>query len=386
MRLSESCFIDDRAYQFRDGTAGPVTEMSDPIVLMRPYVPESAIPAVSDVLRSRWIGQGPKVEEFEREFSQRHDCRPNVAVGSCTDALHLAYVLAGIGPGDEVIAPLFTCTATNIPLLYQGARIKFADVGKDSLNVDPAHVASLITERTKAIVMVHYGGQRVRIVNHLLTFAPGRHIPVIEDCAQALGEPKAGLFGDFACFSFQAVKHVCTGDGGMLLLDESLLEKAKRIRWFGIDRQAKLEGKWANDITEVGFKYQMTDIAAAMGLEGLKTLDWQIAHRRSLRDAYARGLEGIDGIRLLDTDPNSACWLCTVLVERREDFRRKLKLEGIESDQVHYRNDRYSIFQDFRGEFPNMDAIDGKYLCLPLHMGMDVADVERVCWVVKSGW
>ena len=356
--------------------------MTEPIVLMRPYVQEPAIAAVSEVLRSRYVGQGPRVDAFEREFSRRIvGGRPCVAVGSCTDALHLAYILAGIGPGDEVIAPLFTCTATNIPLLYQGAKIKFADVGKDSLNVDPAHVASLITERTKAVVVVHYGGQRVPVDTDLLTY-----MPVIEDCAQALGEPKAGKFGDFACFSFQAVKHITTGDGGMLVLNESLREKAKRIRWFGIDRAAKLNGTWANDITEIGYKYQMTDIAAVMGIEGLKALNWQVGIRRAMRDAYARGLDGIDGITVLDRDPGSACWLMTVLVERREDFRRKLAEHGIESDQVHYRNDRYSIFKEFRGEFPNMDAIDGKYLCLPLHMGMEMEDVARVCAVIRSGW
>jgi perosamine synthetase len=358
-----------------------------PLVLMRPHVPESAIAAVSDVLRSRWIGQGPRVDEFERQFAARMSGRPCVAVSSGTAALHLAYLLAGIGPGDEVIAPLFTCTATNEALLYCGAQIKFADVGKDSLNVDPAHVASLITERTKAVVVVHYGGQRVPIVNHLLSFEPGRYVPVIEDCAQALGEPVAGQLGDYACFSFQAVKHVTTGDGGMLVLSgEKQLDRARQLRWFGIDRAAKLEDRWQNDITELGYKYQMTDIGAALGIEGLKTLDWQVGVRRAMRDAYVRGLAGIDGIRVLDTDPDSACWLCTVLVERREDFRRKLADHGIESNQVHYRNDRYSIFRDFRGVFPNMDAIDGKYLCLPLHMGMEIEDVERVCEVVRSGW
>lgn len=379
---------------------------SKSIVLMRPYVPDSAKRAVCDVLDSRWIGQGPRVDEFEREFSKRADDRPCVAVGSCTDALHLAYVLAGIEEGDEVIAPVFTCTATNIPLLYQRAMIRFADVEPGGLNLDPEHVARLVTERTQAIVVVHYGGAPAA-VEEIQRLVPAT-IPIIEDCAQALGggyreylEP-VGSHAEYACFSFQAVKHITTGDGGMLVLPhdhnigkhqsfefdprEDPVAQVKRLRWFGIDRAAKLAGTWANDITEVGYKYQMTDIAAAMGLEGLKVLDAQIQHRRALRDAYTRSLGGIAGISLLDRDPSSACWLCTVLVERREDFRRKLLSHGIESDLVHYRNDRYSIFQEFRGEFPNMDAIDSKYLVLPLHMDMGVEDVERVCGVVRSGW
>ena len=359
------------------------TQSPKRINLMQPYVPPGAIEAVTDTLRSRWIGQGPKVDEFERRFSELISGRQCLAVGSCTDALHLAYLLAGIGPGDEVIAPVFTCTATNIPLLWLGADIKFADVQVGSLNVSILAIQKLITERTKAIVVVHYGGTPA--------VAPLAGIPVIEDSAQALGGTyqngaPIGSRGKFACFSFQAVKHVTTGDGGMLVLPDELADKARRMRWFGIDRKAKLNGTWANDIYEVGYKYQMTDIGAAMGLAGLDSLDWQLAHRRALMGFYALSLSGVSGISLTTHDPDGAAWLCTVLVERREDFRRKLAECGIESDQVHYRNDRYSIFAKFRGEFPNMDAIDSKYLCLPLHMGMTVEDVDYVCGVIRSGW
>jgi perosamine synthetase len=366
------------------------------IPLMQPYVPEAAIKAVERTLRTRWIGQGPQVEEFERQFSARvAGGRACVATGSCTDALHLAYLLAGIGPGDEVIAPLFTCTATNIPLLYCGAKIRFCDVGPDSLAMDVDHILRLITHRTQAIVTVHYGGTcGAHGFYGIPALAADEGISLIEDCAQSLGGAfddglPLGTVGDYSCFSFQAVKHITTGDGGMLMLrDRAQLAEAKRMRWFGIDRAAKLAGVWENDITEVGYKYQMTDVAAAMGLAGLDALDEQIIYRRALRDAYAEGLAGVDGIRLLDRDPESACWLCTIAVERREAFRRKLAAAGIESDQVHYRNDRYSIFKEFaKGcEFPNMDAIDGKYLVLPMHMGMELEDVARVCEVIRSGW
>ena len=134
------------------------------VSLMQPYVPEAAIAAVERTLRTRWIGQGPQVEEFERQFSARvAGGRACVAVSSCTAALHLSYLLAGIQPGDEVIAPLFTCTATNIPLLHCGAKIRFADVAPGSLNVDSGTIADVITERTKAVVVVHYGGQPARV-------------------------------------------------------------------------------------------------------------------------------------------------------------------------------------------------------------------------------
>jgi dTDP-4-amino-4,6-dideoxygalactose transaminase len=244
------------------------------------------------------------------------------------------------------------------------------------------HARSLLTERTKAIVVVHYGGAPVDPA--LFELAPG--FPVIEDCAQAVGTKWPGTRGRYACFSFQAVKHITTGDGGMLVLPEEDYAEGKRRRWFGIDREAKFSGIWANDIVEVGYKYQMTDIAAAMGLAGLEWLSTQIDHRRALRQVYLDRLRWLDGIMVLDSHPDSACWLMTVAVERRDDFRAKLKAEEIESEQTHYRNDRYSIFRDFRGAFPNMDAIDSKYLVLPLHMGMDLEDAERVCSVIRSGW
>jgi dTDP-4-amino-4,6-dideoxygalactose transaminase len=360
----------------------------EPIVLMRPHVPPDAISAVSEVLKTRWIGQGPKVEEFERRFSERMDGRACLAVGSCTDALHLAYVLAGIQPGDEVITSVFTCTATNIPLLWMGAEIKFADIEPNSLNIDPIYVGRLITKKTKAVVAVHYGGAPVDIIG-LKSFG----LPVIEDAAQALGGKCIGreigsISPNFCCFSFQAVKHVTTGDGGMLVLPDQLLEEARRRRWFGIDRKAKLNGIWENDIWEVGYKYQMTDIGAAMGMAGLACLDDQIAHRRRLMDVYRAGISCVAGVSLISDDPQGAAWLCTVLADDREGLRRKLAEHAIESNQVHYRNDRYSVFARFRnpGGFPNMDAIDGRYLCLPLHMGMTTGDVERVVSVIQSGW
>jgi perosamine synthetase len=352
------------------------------ISLFHPYVPEAAIQAVSDVLKTKWIGQGPKVEEFEKLFAA-YVGRSAVAVGSGTDALHLAYVLAGIGEGDEVIAPLFTCTATNIPLLYCKAKIRFADVSPGSLNVDWHTVMDMITEKTKAVVIVHYGGARV---HH---YPEWKHyirptVPVIEDAAQALGA-KVG-FADYTCYSFQAIKHVTTGDGGMLLPPEAQVGEARRRRWFGIDRVAKLLGNWNNDIKEIGYKYQMHDIAATMGIEGMRGLKGQLAARRLMMLRYWHKLLGVPGIKLVDYDPEGAAWLCTVLAENREGLKKKLADNDIESDPVHYRNDRYSIFKHFGGNFPNMDAIQGQYLCLPLHMKLCIGDVDRICAVIKSGW
>jgi dTDP-4-amino-4,6-dideoxygalactose transaminase len=364
------------------------------IFLFYPHIPASSAQRLASTLQTRWIGQGPQVNLFEERFSHQFAAgRASVAVGSGTDALHVAYILAGIQDGDEVVTPVFTCTATNIPLLYQKATPVFADVQPHTLNIDPAHVRRLITERTKAIVCVHYGGLPCDM-RELRDIADERKIPIIEDAAHAVGAMYDGKYigqlSEFTMFSFQAIKHITTGDGGMLVLkDGALRPKADLIRWFGIDRSAKQLGIWENDIREIGYKYQMTDISATLGLAALDEFDETLALRKRLLNRYENGFSRVPGIRLIGgacPDRVHAAWMCTVIVERRCELQRKLREYDIESDQVHYRNDRYTIFGSRRENLPNMDAIEDKYLVLPLHTRMREDDVDRVCSVVRSGW
>lgn len=373
----------------------PVMEdKSGNIVLFHPHVSTKAIDAVIKVLKTRWIGQGPLVEDFERKFSARFGGQyPALAVRAGTDALHLAYILAGLEPGDEVISPLFTCTATNIPFLYMGVKIVFADIQLGTLNIDPADVRRRITGKTKAIVCIHHGGLPCDMAE-LQVIANEYGLRLIEDAAHALGATyrgqSIGQISDFTMFSFAAVKNITTGDGGMLLLrDASLLEKARRLRNAGIDRKAKQAGTWENDIFEIGYRYQMSDVAAAMGLAALDEFDGVLAHRRSLLEEYKRELAHIPGLTFIGTghrDRTHAAWMCTILAEGRDALQRKLREQNIKSSQVHYRNDRYSIFGGRRSDFPNMDAIEDRYLHLPLHTRMDHSDVGRVCSTIRAGW
>ena len=365
------------------------------IVLFHPHIPKNAIKYVSDTLSTRWIGQGPKVENFENKFSTRFgNGNAALSVGSGTDALHISYLLAGLKAGDEVIAPVFTCTATNIPFLYMGVKIVFADVQPGTLNIDPNHVKKLVNAKTKAIVCVHYGGLPCDMTE-LRQVADQWGIPIIEDAAHALGASykgaPIGAISEFTMFSFQAIKHITTGDGGMVTFknDLVLLEKGKRLRWFGIDRSAKQMGIWENDITEVGYKYQMTDIAASMGLAALEEFNWILSHRKKLFSLYEKGLRNISGVSFIGggyTDREHAAWMCTITSDNREGLQKKLRENSIESSQVHYRNDRYSIFGGRRNDLPNMDAVESKYLVLPLHTKMSEDDVSRVCGVLKNGW
>lgn len=365
-----------------------------PISLFHPHVPSKAIEYVSQVLSTKWIGQGPKVDEFEERFGAFiGGDRSCIAVGAGTDALHLAYLLADVKNGDEVICPLFTCTATNIPLLYLDAKVVFADVDPDSLNIDTTDVRKRITERTKAIVCVHNAGLPCDM-DELRDLAKDHNLALIEDAAHALGASYKGIpvgqISDFTMFSFQAIKHLTTGDGGMLVLkDHELANKARRLRWFGIDRKSKQSGNWENDITEIGYKYQLTDIGAALGLAGLEEIDQIIPYRQSLLNLYSHSLQGIPGISLVGanhTDRTHAAWMCTVLVDDRDGLQKKLKDHGIESALVHYRNDHYSVFGGRRTDYPNMDAVEGRYLNIPLHTRMSADDVYRVCSVIRSGW
>jgi dTDP-4-amino-4,6-dideoxygalactose transaminase len=376
----------------------PLMNEEEGIVLFRPYVPQEAYDLVKETLDSRWIGQGPKVDLFESRFKSLFNLSgTSISTGSGTDALHLAYLLNDIGPQDEVIVPLFTCTATNIPLLYLGCKIVFADINPQTLNINVDDLRSKVTEKTKVIVVVHFGGLPCDMAE-IGEIARSCGAVVIEDGAHALGSMYAGRYvgdiSEFTMFSFQAIKQLTTGDGGMLVVKDTSLEaKAKRLRWFGIDRTQKQMGIWENDISEVGFKYQMTDISASIGLAGLKRYPETLGYRKFLGSRYNDKLKDIKGLQIVNDDNPlkvHSYWLYSVLVEDRVNCQKMLRFKGIESGQTHYRNDRYSIFAQNPnvklGEFPYMDQIDDNYLILPLHMNVSIENIDYISECLKCGW
>jgi perosamine synthetase len=352
------------------------------IELFYPYVPEEAIEEVTETLRSRWIGQAYKVDLFEKRFGELFNVRYPVSLNSGTSALETAYELIGLKAGDEVISTPFTCTATNIPLLRRGVKIVWADIRRDTMGIDPVDVKDKLTDRTKAIVQVHMGGIEANAGKY--------HIPVVSDACQALG-----IFtGDYTCCSFQAIKHITTGDGGMLVVNnEREHYKAKLMRWFGIDREKKEKNNWQAykerkmtfDIEIPGFKYQMTDIAAGMGLAGLKHYHKILDYRRKLFGIYKQELSDISGINVIDGE-NNVYWLCTILVEKRDDFAKMLWNNGVDTNMVHIRNDIYKIFGGARVDLPVMNELESKYTCLPLHMNLKEDEVYFICDLIKKGW
>jgi len=364
------------------------------VLLFYPYVSKKSAKNIKKKLSGRWLGQGPMVDKFENNFRKKFAKNYSViATGSGTDSLHLAYILAGLKRGDEVITTIFTCTATNIPMLYMNLNIKFADVDINTMNISVKSIKKLITKKTKAIVVVHYGGLPCDM-GEIQAIAKKNKIVVIEDAAHALGakynNKPVGSLCDFSTFSFQAIKHFTTGDGGMLTIkNKSLAEKAKRIRWFGIDRKKKQQGIWKNDVFEVGYKYQMTDIAATMGCDSLNEFNKIINHRRKIYYTYLNELSKNKKVKCIhDEDKKKlhGAWLFTILVNNKDYLQKKLRDHYIETNQVHFRNDRYSIFKKFvKGKkFPNMDYLENRYLVLPLHHKVSIKDVKYICKLINK--
>ncbi|MCK9597695.1 MAG: DegT/DnrJ/EryC1/StrS family aminotransferase [Sphaerochaeta sp.] len=349
------------------------------------------IAELKDTLSGQWWAQGPKVDLFEKKFGEKFGFEYVTMVNSGTAALHLAYVLAGIKAGDEVIVPVLTCSATCHPLKSMGAKIVFADVRPDTLTIDPVDVFKKITHRTKAIVVVHLGGM---VTDRVSIKSIAKGIPLIEDACQALGNGDVG-FGDFTCFSFQAIKALSTGDGGALICRRKKDHvRAQRLRWFDIDRKQKAKKNWQAwdrrgitfDQVEVGYKYQMNDVAASIGLAALDDFDCNLQRRSGLVDLYRKHLTGVSGIELLSDEWPTSNWLFMIKVKkRRDDLADHLRKNGIETNVAHIRNDLFTVFGGKRERLANMNAVEKEYLCLPLNDRTTVTQVLFICSII-SNW
>lgn len=341
---------------------------------------------IKETLDSRWWGQGPKVDEFEKEFGKKFGYKYPLFVNSGTSALELAYHMIGLKKGDEVIVPVLDCTAGQMGLLRRGVKIVFADINKKDFNISYDDIKAKINEHTRAIVAVALGG--IDIDPRIYTLARNKRIPLIIDAAQH-HEPKV-LKADYVCYSFQAIKHITTCDGGMLCLkDKKAHHRAKLLRWFGIDRELKVKHNyqaWERremtfDITEAGFKYQPTDISACFGLAALPDLDKVLKLRRDLVSEYIKGLKLLDKISVV---AGGSCWLFGILAEERDELANHLKENGVETNLIHLRNDIFKVFGGKRQKLPNMDWVEPRYLYLPINPAISTKDVNYICRLIKE--
>ena len=361
------------------------------IPLVKPYMPprEALMPALEEILYSGYIATGQAVYDFENQFRSYIGNRNMISVHSGTDALHLAYILAGIKPGDEVISTPMTAEPTNTSIKMVGAKIVWGDVDPSNGLLDPKSVRTLITEKTKAIVLVHYAGM-VCDMDEFNKISEEFNIPVIEDAAHALGSRYNGkMIGNnspYTVFSLQAIKHLTTVDGGFLAMKtDRQMERAMRLRWFGLSKdKSRLE----NDITEVGYKYAMNNVNATIGSVQMKFINENINRYITNGKAYDKALKGVPGVRLVKYNQHTepSYWLYTMRVENRADFIRMMEAAGITASPLHHRSDTHTIFNESRRELPQMEEWYSSFVHIPCGWWVDDAARDRIVELIKKGW
>ncbi len=350
---------------------------------------EILMPELERVLYSGYIAQGEKVEEFERAFEKYIGGGHALTVNSGTAALHIALILAGVKSGDEVISTPLTAEPTNVAIKMSGANIRYADIDYKTGNIDPESIETKINDKTKAIMVVDYAGTPVNVTK-LLDISKKYQIPIIEDAAHALGAKFGGKrIGNqfpYTIFSFQAIKHLTTVDGGILQIkNQEDYEKGKLIRWFGIDKNID---RLKNDINIQGYKYHMNNVNATIGLLQLnrtsETVDAYIDNGKF----FDEKLKSIAGIELLSYYPKSepSYWLYTMKVENRDDFINKLSKNGIMASSLHKRNDAHSYLSDFKTDLPVMNKFYNKLIHIPCGWWVKEEDRENIIKVIKDGW
>jgi len=333
------------------------------IRLFQPFVSWRAKWNAVKTLSSGYLSEGDRVKQFENEFKKLFNLTNVVAVNSATSALTLAYDLADIQSGDRVIVPVLTCAATSIELARRGAKIVFADIDED-LNISIDDVKRKITPDTKAVVFVHFGGNN-RGLEDIQAICRMRNITLIEDAAQAVGSAYWGN-SDFACVSLQAIKNLTSGDGGFLICKNDFdYERAKKLRWFGYDRDLK-KLKGDTDIVEAGYKFHMNDVTASIGLGNLKSIDKLFKHKDKLAKIYR-------SYGLFDH-----AWLAGGFTDNYDALKYIYESHGIEIGQHHYDNRKYTVFKPFYSDCPMMDKQSKRYFFVPYHFEVSLKQAHLI--------
>jgi dTDP-4-amino-4,6-dideoxygalactose transaminase len=395
--------------------------MKHNIPLFKVYMSSEASKSATKVLESGFIGQGPVVDQFEENLKDFFNNDYVATVNSATSAEHLALHMLknpaksikgyegvafveskwpGLELGDEVLATPLTCTATNFPILANGLKIKWVDVDPKTLNMDLDDLARKITPKTKVIFVVHWGGypidlSKLKEIQNKAQRMYGFKPAIIEDCAHALGSKfegkKIGSHGNICTFSFQAIKHLTSVDGGALVLPhKELYKRAKLLRWYGIDRDSdRKDFRCEADIPEWGFKFHMNDVNASIGMANLAEVEENVIskHKENAK-FYDENLKGVKGVKLLERDSrmDSSFWIYSLLVERKDDFAEYMKECGIATSQVHERNDIHSCLSEFRVQLPNLDSIRGQLTAIPVGWWVSKEEREYIVDCIKKGW
>lgn len=356
---------------------------------------ENEIRAVTETLASKWISSGPKCRELEEKFSKALKISYACAVSNCTAALHLALCALGVGEGDEVIVPSLTFVATVNAVRYVGAKPVFCDiVSPVDLTIDPMKIKSLITEKTKAVIVMHYGGFACHM-QEIMQVARDRHLYVIEDaCHGPLSEyqgKKLGTIGDVGCFSFFSNKNLSTGEGGMLVTNNLEIDKQVRLmRSHGMTAMSYERAKGHSvsyDVTALGFNYRMDDIRASLGIVQLEKLVFDLKKREKIREWYQIYLNDLEGIWIpfADSHQFSSNYIMPVVLKdsdqkKRAYVRDLLQKQGIQTS-VHYPAvHRFSIYQELPHEnLQNSEYVADCEITLPMYGKLEESDIMFIC-------
>ena len=359
------------------------------------FIPKEAVTEIAKTLRSKWINTGKREKELREKSCQKWNFPYCVAVNNGTAALRASLAMLGVGTGDEVISTPFTFMATNTAILEQGAKPIFADIKYDDLNIDPKSIEKQITRRTKAIMVVHYGGNPVDL-DEIRAIGKKHNIPIIEDAAHALGSmyknKYIGATGDVICFSLQVVKIINSGDGGLIATSKKeYYEKLKKIIWYGIDREEKktslldpLPDNFRGDT--LGFKYNMNDIIATLASVGVDHFDEAAKKRRLIGEKYRKELADCPKIKLMKyyTDRKPNYQIFPIHVENRISFAKYLRKHNIMVNINNRRNDIYPMFGTLRKDLHMTAKADSDVILLPMHADLNEEQVDFIIKKVKD--
>lgn len=373
------------------------------MVFGSPLIEQPEIAEVVSCLKSGWIGTGPKVQKLEQIFKKYKDSKYAIALNSCTAALHLSILAAGIKQGDEVIVPTMTFAATANAIIHAGGIPVFADCEKFTMNIDPEDIEKKITDKTKAIIPVHFAGRACNM-NAIMDIAKKYNLKVIEDCAHAIETEyqgkKAGTFGDFGCFSFYVTKNIVTGEGGMVITDNE--EVANKIKILGLHGMSKDAWKRFGDegykhysIVYAGFKYNMMDMQAAIGIHQLSRIDRYWKRRKEIWFRYNEAFEDLTMfIPAAEERRNRHAYhLYTLLLDSsklkitRDQFLNYMTRHnigvGVHYIALHLHPYYQKAFGYKQGDFPNAEWISDRTVSIPLSAKLTDDDVDDVIEAVK---
>ena len=385
--------------------------LENPIPLFKVFMSEKASHTVSDVLSSGYVTQGPEVEKFEDVLKEFFDNDRVVTTNSATSALHLIFHMLkeyGLGenkikidePEDHVLTTPLTCTATNWPIISNNINLKWVDVNPENCNMDLSDLENKLNQNTKAVVVVHWGGYPVdleRLKEIQINFEKkyGFKFVIIEDCAHAFGAKtegqKIGNTGNISTFSFQAIKHLTSVDGGCVNFNcDEDVERAKLLRWYGIDRnENRKDFRCESDILNVGFKFHMNDVNAYIGRMNYEPVSNELLQKHIENGHYYnQNLKDIKDLELMNYSDklDIPFWIYTIKVKNRDKFMKHMESKNIIVSRVHERNDKHTATKAYQTNLPLLESFIDEMVCIPVGWWVGENERKYILDSIKEGW